>query len=216
MSITRIGQAADVELSVQKMLHDNKPPLSDSNLELTTSSILGASASEFNLAKILTLAVLRSDPQTVVQRLNESPTQIPFITSLGFLNLGYLSHIVILWLLALDRPLTLEALQASLPILVKNTSASGHNFSESTAAKVIQSCEPLVTVDPSNKLMHLNPEIRKHQSFICESWPDTASELIILGGCKSWYTIFHQWPTPRLSFEGQIRHFSSASREPLS
>lgn len=100
-----------------------------------------------------------------------------FTNILEFLNLGYLSRIIILWLLALDRPLTLNALQASISILVKGTPAPGRHFNESTVADAIQFCEPLVTVDPSNKLMQLNAEIRKHQSFMYDSWSDTASQL---------------------------------------
>ncbi|KAI1271470.1 hypothetical protein F5Y07DRAFT_413547 [Xylaria sp. FL0933] len=142
IGITRTSQAADVELCVEKMLLRKEPPLSNTHINSITRSILRSSESEFNLANILTQAVLRSDSQTVVQRLNESPIQKPFLTVLGFLNLGYLSEIIILWLLESDCPLTLEALQASLPILVKNTAALDHDFDGNTVTGAILGGQP--------------------------------------------------------------------------
>ncbi|KAI1119696.1 hypothetical protein F5Y10DRAFT_273845 [Nemania abortiva] len=203
----RASQAADVDLCVQKMLQGKEPPLSNSDIESTTKSILEASGSEFNLAKILTLAVLRSDPQTVIQRLNELPTQTVLSISIEFLNLGYLSRIIVLWLLELDGPLTLKALQASLPILAKNTAAPGYSFNETTATDVILSCEPLFTVNTSNKFVQLNPEIRKHRSFVRDFWSDTASQLY-LGIVKAGLEFF----TSGQSSNGLLRDKSDISR----
>ncbi|KAI1114888.1 hypothetical protein F5Y14DRAFT_147833 [Nemania sp. NC0429] len=207
IGITRMGQAADAELCVSKMLRDREPPLSNNEIESTTRSILEASVNEFNLAKILTLAVLRSDPTTVVQRLNKAPDQMPLFTILEFLNLGYVSQIIICLLLAIDRPLTLKALEASLPILVKHTSTSGHNLDESTAADAIRSCEPLVTVDPSNQLVRLNPEIKNHRPLMYEYWTDTASQLC-LGVVRTAIEFF----TGGQSLDGLVRAKSDIGR----
>ncbi|KAI1122164.1 hypothetical protein F5Y10DRAFT_254626 [Nemania abortiva] len=153
------------------------------------AEIFYASSINFNVASIMTQTVLRVvDTRGYIEKLkniNISDRLSKEIVEL-LLNpqnlLADINHVsrVIVYLLEATGPLSIGALKASLPAILKHQYPSDpdHDFEAEKIENVVKNCEPFVTIDRGNQLVRLNMAIN-NRSDILESWPGEAPKVYL-------------------------------------